>query len=150
MFRIARASEHSHNRHGQYLFKGATMKTYNIFKHPMRGFEAVKAGFSWPAFFFGFFWMFVKKLWGWAGLWIGAYIICSLIDTVVADSRDSGASVLMYLILFVAYIALWLVPAFKGNKWREENLAKRGYELLSSVQAEMPDAAVAHLAKQTQ
>lgn len=31
------------------------MKTYDIYKHPTRGIEIVKIGFSWPAFFFGFF-----------------------------------------------------------------------------------------------
>lgn len=43
--------------------------------------------------------------------------------------------------------ALWLIPAFKGNKWREENVSKRGYEQLSTVQAETPEAAVAQMSK---
>ena len=27
------------------------MKTFNVYKHPTQGIEAVKVGFSWPAFF---------------------------------------------------------------------------------------------------
>jgi hypothetical protein len=42
---------------------------------------------------------------------------------------------------------LWLIPPIKGNKWREENLSMWGYELLSTVKAETPAAAVAQLTK---
>ena len=123
------------------------MKTFNVYKHPTQGFEAVKVGFSWPAFFFGIIWMLVKKLWGLAGLWFAMYVGLSLIEAVTDQSQESGAQALVYLILAAGYFASWLVPAFKGNKWREENLSKRGYELLSSAQAETPDAAVAEQAK---
>src|SRR4030042_1169559 len=123
------------------------MKTFNVYKHPAQGFEAVKVGFSWPAFFFGGIWMLVQKLWALAGLWFGAYIVCFLIETVTEKSEQSAAQAIVYLILVVAYLALWLLPPFKGHKWREGNLLKRGYELLNTVQAETPDAAVAQLAK---
>lgn len=123
------------------------MKTFSVYKHPTQGFEAVKVGFSWPAFFFGVIWMFVKKLWGLGGLWIGAYVVCSLFEAVTDESQESGALTLVYLVLAAAYFALSLIPPFKGNKWREKNLSKRGYELLNTVQAETPDAAVAQLAK---
>lgn len=123
------------------------MKTFSVYKHPIQGIEAVKVGFSWPAFFFGFFWMLVKKLWGLAGAWFVAYVVLSLIETVTDQSGEGGTQALVYLILIAGYFALWLVPAFKGNKWREENLLKRGYEILTTVQAETPDAAVAQAAK---
>lgn len=122
------------------------MKTFNVYKHPTRGIEAVKVGFSWPAFFFGMIWMLVKKLWGLAGAWFAATIVVSLVDAVTDQSGASRAKALVYLILSAGYLMLWLVPAFKGNKWREENLSKRGYEQLTTVQAETPDAAVAQAA----
>jgi len=127
--------------------KGEHMKTFNVYKHPTQGLEAVKVGFSWPAFFFGIIWMLVKKLWGLAGLWFAMYVGLSLIEAVTDQSQESGAQALVYLILAAGYFALWLIPAFKGNKWREENLSKRGYELNSSVQSQTPDAAVAEQAK---
>jgi hypothetical protein len=123
------------------------MKTFNVYKHPTLGIEAVKVGFSWPAFFFGVFWMLVKKLWGLAAGWFAAYIVLSLIETAADQSGEGGGHALIYLNLAAGYFVLWLVPAFKGNKWREENLSKRGFEQLSAVQAETRDAAVAQVAK---
>ena len=40
------------------------MKQYKVFKHPAGSIEAVKQGWSWPAFFFSFIWAMVKKMWG--------------------------------------------------------------------------------------
>jgi len=116
------------------------MKTFNVYKHPTQGIEAVKVGFSWPAFFFGTIWMLVKKLWGLAGAFFAAYIVLLLIEKVTDQSGEGG------LLLAAGYFTGWLVPAFKGNKWREENLSKRGYEQLTTVQAETPDAAAAQAA----
>ena len=123
------------------------MKTFTVSNHPPRGIEAVKVGFSWPAFFFGTIWMLTKKLWGLAGAWFAAYIVLSLIESVTDQSGESGAQALVYFILAAGYFTLWLAPAFKGNKWREENLSKRGYEHFTTVQAETPDAAVAQAVK---
>ena len=39
------------------------MKQYAVFQHPTSGYEAVKNGWSWPAFFFTWIWAFVKRLW---------------------------------------------------------------------------------------
>jgi hypothetical protein len=122
------------------------MKTFNVYKHPIQGIQAVKFGFSWPALFFGFFWMLVKKLWGRAGAWFAAYIVLSLIEAVTDQAGDSGAKAFVYLILAAGYFTLWLVPAFKGNSWRERSLSKRGYELVATVQSENPDAAIAQAA----
>ena len=32
------------------------MRAYQVFKHPEKGFKAVKDGFSWPGFFFTWLW----------------------------------------------------------------------------------------------
>jgi uncharacterized membrane protein YtjA (UPF0391 family) len=122
------------------------MKTFNIYKHPAQGIEAVKVGFSWPAFFFGFIWMLVKKLWGFAGAWFVSYMLLAIIEAAMGQTGDSGAQLIVYLILFVGYLALWLFPAFKGNQWREANLSKRGYQRIATVQADSPDAATAQAA----
>tara|TARA_R110000850_G_C9995857_1_gene467831 strand:- start:13122 stop:13499 length:378 start_codon:yes stop_codon:yes gene_type:complete len=119
------------------------MRTFNVYKHPTQGIEAVKVGFSWPALFFSFFWMLVKKLWALAGVWFGAYIVLLLIETATDQPGEGGAQAIVYLILSAGYFTIWLAPAFKGNKWRKDNLSKRGYKHLTTVQAETPDAAVA-------
>lgn len=127
------------------------MKTFNVYKYPTQGFDAVKVGFSWPAFFFGLIWMTKEKVWGLAGLWIVAYAACSFIEGVIGAARhqspQGGALALASSVLVAAYSTLWLVLSIKGNKWREVKLSKWGYELLNIGQAETPDAAVTQLAK---
>jgi hypothetical protein len=119
------------------------MKTFKLFQHPTQGFEAVKIGFSWPAFFFGLIWMLIKKLWGFAGFWFVAYVICVILESVIDQSSAGTGQALAYLILAAAYFALWLIPGFKGNAWREENLKQRGYIYLGDIQADNPDSAIA-------
>jgi hypothetical protein len=123
------------------------MKTFNVYKHPMLGLEAVKIGFSWPAFALGLIWMVSKKLWGWAGLWFGATVVCTFIEAATIESQAGGEPSMVYLFLIVAYLALWFIPPFQGNKWLEASLSKRGYEHIGTVQAETPDAAIAQSAK---
>ena len=119
------------------------MRTFRVYKHPIQGFQAVKVGWSWPAFFFPAFWMFVKRLWGLTILFVLAYGVFSYIEADAEKMEESVAQGLIYLSLVLAYFALSLIALFKGNKWRERNLSKRGYELLNTVQAETPDAAIA-------
>jgi hypothetical protein len=122
------------------------MKTFKVYKHPARGLEAVKAGFSWPGFIFGIFWMLLKKLWAIAILWFGLYFVCNLVSTVAGQSQESGAQTLVYLLLAAGYVALNLIPGFKGNEWRGANLTKRGFVLVGTVQTDTPDAAIAQVA----
>jgi hypothetical protein len=65
----------------------------------------------------------------------------------VADTFQGSTRVGLLLLSIFLQTPLWLVPAFKGNKWREDNLSNRGYKLLNTVQADNPDAAVAQSTK---
>src|SRR5262245_17968330 len=123
------------------------MKTFRVYKHPTRGVEAVKVGFSWPGFFFGIVWMLIKRLWMLALLWFGFYFVLGLLKTVTTESEESGAQALVYLLLWAGYWALNLIPGFKGNQLREANLLKRGYELTGEVRTATSDAAVAQVTK---
>lgn len=107
----------------------------------------MKVGFSWPAASAGPIWMLAKNLWGLSGLWVAMYFALSLVETVTDTSEPSGAQVLVYLLLVAGYFTLGLVPGFKGNKWREKNLVRRGFEILGTVQAETPEAAISQVAK---
>jgi len=121
------------------------VKSFNAYRHPTRGFEAVKVGFSWPAFFFGLVWMLVKRLWKFAGLWLIAYAACSLVVGAAKNLLLGPSQAIVHLLVLAAYFALWLVPPLKGNKWRDEDLAKRGYQLLKTVKADTPGGAIAQL-----
>ena len=124
------------------------MKTFKIYRHPTRGHEAVKVGFSWPAFFFGIIWMLVKRLRSLAAIWILAFVILAVIEIITdAAQSEPALQAVVYLLLVAANIALWLTPAFKGNSWRVRNLEKNGYELVGESQADTADAAIAQVAR---
>ena len=124
------------------------MKTFKVYQHPIAGYEAVKVGFSWPAFFFSWIWMLVKKLWALAGLWFVLYLVLSIIEAA-ADEAGSEPELqsILYLILAGGYFALVIVAGYNGNGWRQSNLEKRGFEVVQEVEAKTPDAATASAAK---
>ncbi|NOT23188.1 MAG: DUF2628 domain-containing protein [Nitrospiraceae bacterium] len=122
------------------------MKTFNVYRHPIQGLEAVKVGFSWPAASAGPIWMLGKQLWGWSALWIALYVSLSLVETDTDTSELGGAQALVYLHLVAGYAALSLIPGLKGNQWREKNLVRRGFEMLGTVQAETSEAAISQMA----
>ena len=70
------------------------MKLYKIFKNPMNQYEAVKQGWSWPAFFFGAIWACVKKMWG---LGIGIFVTFVVLNVLAGQNE--------MLFVFVAVIA---------------------------------------------
>ena len=119
------------------------MRTFHVYEDPTLGANAVKIGFCWPAFFFGIIWMAASRLWGWALLWFGLYLLLALLEEGVGD--DAG----MILVL-VGYLVLWLVPGFQGNAWRAKNLLSRGFEFEAAVQAENKDAAIASATRAVQ
>ena len=71
----------------RFKARGERIKTFNVYHHPMYGFEAVKVGFSWPALFFGILWMMYKKLWLFAGIIITLVFLPWLIETMIIQSR---------------------------------------------------------------
>jgi hypothetical protein len=116
------------------------MRTFNVFQHPDAGLVAVKVGFSWPAFFFGFIWMMFKKMWGLVGAWLGMYFVLTLIEKflegVVKSNAHFSVQVVLWIFVSGAYVTLWLLPAFRGNQWVERNLRAQGYVAIFTVEAE--------------
>ena len=69
------------------------MKQYKVYKHPSGSTEAVKQGWSWPGFFFGFIWAMVKKMWGLGvGVPIGFFVLGFIIG---AAGGGSGGDALI-------------------------------------------------------
>lgn len=109
------------------------MNQYSILQHPTRGLEAVKNGWSWPAFLFTWIWAFVKRLYviGWIAL---------LAVMVLSSVPIPEAWLVGNLIISIALGA-------KGNELRVKRLRDSGYEEVATVEARTPDAALAaHLA----
>jgi len=100
-----------------------------------------------PAFLFSIIWMLIKRLWGIAAIWVLCVFIWSGLVMFMtypefeayqerAKQAQSGVPVTAVgqprpgsgLVTIGGWLALMLVPGFKGNAWREINLIKRGYE----------------------
>lgn len=123
------------------------MRTFQTYRHPTRGSEAVKQGFSWPAFFFGGFWMIACGLWGKFGLWLLLYLAAAAAQVYAETLSSDALYQVAQLALLAGHFALWLIPAFRGNAWRSAKLLGRGYELTGTIPAENKHAAVAQVGK---
>ena len=119
------------------------MKTFRVFRHSTLGFEAVKVGYSWPGCFFTCIWAFIKKLWGYGLGLLGIIVFLTIIDGVFENEKSNIAK----FVAFLFQIGLYIFVGFKGNEWRENNLRKRGFELVETIQAENPDAAIGKVVK---
>ena len=119
------------------------MKTFDVYKHPTQGYEVVKMGFSWPAFFFTWLWAFIKKLWGYGLAALGLLFVFVIIEAEFQLEGSRGGVLVMSL--FQLGVLIWFGQM--GNKWRTSNLKKRGYEHIQTLQAETSDAAIASVAK---
>ena len=112
------------------------MKQFKIFEHPHLRIEAVKQGWSWPAFFFPWIWALVKKMWGLGFGILGIYIFLNIVSYGSRDETLSG-------LISIAGIIASIVFGINGNKWRENNLRSRGFEYKSIITASNPETASA-------
>lgn len=109
------------------------MNQYSILQHPTRGLEAVKNGWSWPAFLFTWIWAFVKRLYliGWIAL-----LAVMLLSSVPVPEA-----------WLVGNLIVSIAMGAKGNELRVKRLRETGYEEVATVEARTPDGALAaHLA----
>src|SRR5262245_13880924 len=114
------------------------MRTFMVFAHGVELPEAVKVGFSWPAFFFSFLWMADKGLWKLAVLWFGIYTAVAVM-ALVSSSPDPLRTVAFAVIIDLALAAL---AGANGNRWWEHELLDRRYKHVATVSAKNPEAAI--------
>ena len=121
------------------------MKTFDLHRHPTLGYEAVKRGFSWPAFLIAPVWALSKRMWlgGALLLVIWAFLIAARSDAA-AKGDAAGA-----LVLLVVHLTLAIIAGVLGNRRWARSLARRGYEHLGAGDAEDPDAAIAALVRRS-
>jgi hypothetical protein len=106
------------------------MKKFDIYQHPVKGYEAVKEGFSWPGFLFGVIWCFAKGLLGWGfGLLAIAIVLSLLID------NDT--------LLTVISLGVSFSIGNEGNGWRRDRLSRRGYHHIGRFEARNSGSAIA-------
>ena len=120
------------------------MSSYKIFKHPEKGFEAVKSGFAWFAPF-NPVWPLFRGLWMLFISYIFVILIITSIDFTfygfegyidIANADD------LQLIFLIAQIIIFISPGFKGNEWTANNLQKKGYIFDCSIEAKNKDDAL--------
>ena len=111
------------------------MKHYKIFEHPDGKIEAVKLGWSWPAFFFDCLWALFKKMW-----WLGGGIFATFVLLeALLSMEDEGLNLNKLVIIIV----LRVIFGLNGNRWRENKLQSRGYRYKGTKTAANPEGATA-------
>ena len=113
------------------------MRIFAVYYHPVRGYEAVKNGFSWPGFLFTWIWAFVKGLPEFAAPLLFVFILSG---ALVGSGRRFLLALGVGGMLCVA-----LVAGFRGNRWREKSLTRRGYRLMEILREKSPDAAISRI-----
>jgi len=113
------------------------MSSYKVFKHPEKGFEAVKSGFAWLAPF-NPVWPLFRGLWMLFITYIFCILVLASIDAQIYGLNDvidiSNANNLQW-IFFIIQIVIFTSPGFKGNEWTANNLQKNGYVFDCSIDA---------------
>ena len=106
------------------------MKTFEVYERDDYKVQAVKVGFSWPAFFFVGIWAFVKGL---VAIGFALLFAASVMGGIfqAAAGSDPGAG----LVVFLLTIGFRIFVASRGNDWRRKHLLGNGYRLHSTVAA---------------
>ena len=120
------------------------MSSYKVFKHPEKGFEAVKSGFAWLAPF-NPIWPLFRGLWALFITYIFFILVLASIDAQVYGLVDfidiTNANNLQWILLIIQ-IVIFASPGFKGNEWTATNLQKKGYTFDCSIEAKNKNEAL--------
>ena len=120
------------------------MSSYKVFKHPEKGFEAVKSGFAWLAPF-NPIWPLFRGLWMLFITYIFFILVLASIDAQIYGLNDvidiKNANNLQW-IFFIFQIVIFSSPGFKGNEWTANNLQTKGYIFDCSIEAKNKDDAL--------
>ncbi len=109
------------------------MKSYEIYENNSHQYQAVKEGWSWPAFFFTFFWAFYKGLWLYG---IGGVLLWGLL----AYGNSGLESEIMTIVAIISYPILW---GALGNESFTKNIIKKGFALRKTISANSTEEAIA-------
>lgn len=112
------------------------MRRFDIYEDPDRDtIEAVKHGFSWPAFLFTWVWAFAKGLPLHGAVLLAAWAVAS------ASTQVPGGGALEELLGAIPIAAAFWAGAF-GNEWRRARLERSGAVKTGSIEAGSPKQAI--------
>jgi hypothetical protein len=114
------------------------MDLFDILYDPVRGYRAIKRGFSWPAFLFNFLWALSKKMWSLALIFfIMLTLFLSLRMLFELEGMQTGRVFVELLLLgFFVYIGS------KANYWYRNELERTGYKYITRCKAKSSRDAV--------
>lgn len=115
------------------------MRTFDLYQGREHGghLEAVKRGFSWPAFFFGWAWAIVKGMPA-----LGAVLLVIDLGFAWVEASLTGPTWLVEW-LGLAYLAKTLAVAALANGWLRRRLVAQGSRALDSIEAHSARGAIA-------
>ena len=114
------------------------MNTYKILVGQEGRPEAVKQGWSWPAFFFVGMWALYKRLWA----VFGVAILFALISYAILAAMSLSPQT-TNIVWTVLSMSIWVAFGISGNSWRVNKLATLGYSHKDTFSANTPKAAIA-------
>ncbi|GHC20133.1 hypothetical protein GCM10010082_09940 [Kushneria pakistanensis] len=118
------------------------MKRFDVYQHSSGRLDAVKQGWSWPAFFFGALWALYCRLWKIAALTLLGVFVVSMAGTF----DESG---MLDLMVNIACLGLYIAFGINGNHWKRRHLTSTGFHFKETVAARGVKQAIAeHLERQ--
>jgi hypothetical protein len=114
------------------------VNTYEIYEHPLRGKEAVKRGFSWPACAASFAWAVARQVWVVGGVLL--LVAGGLVYLTVELARTEPAFCALLWAMFGA------ITGSRGGAWHAAAVEARGYRFLGLVPARSGPEALAKVA----
>lgn len=120
------------------------MKTFQVFKHDVKGYDAVKDGFSWPGFFFTGIWSLYRQLWWLFGIILLVVFVSNLTEQILINDGMFTAG---RLVSSMINLSLGFIVGFKGNQFVVDRLIKQGYIHIRTVEANNKTEAINTVAK---
>lgn len=125
------------------------MTTFRFYAHPdglQQGFDYVKVGFSWWAFFFDIIWLLLNRAWGASVLYLVGFYAFSVAGSFIIISLSlPNEENLLSIFDWVSYFTAHFVVGWFGNSLLERRLLRKGFKLVSTVQSRDPDAEINRL-----
>lgn len=127
------------------------MRSFDVYANDTGDLKAVKQGWCWPAFFFGWVWALVSGLWTTVGLLLAGWIILNIMAAVygvfntAGYSGDAAGPVAngVAFAIFACFIVLKVLPGARGNQWRRSRMERQGFTRVQTVEAEGKPEAMA-------
>lgn len=112
--------------------------TYRVYKHPVKGYAAVKEGYNWTAFLFGPVWLLYKRLWGSFAAISTIWLMVFVLAANFTANLDS-----FFLVTVVVAGMLDIYIGSVAESMLINNLSDRGFDFLGMYEANTEDEAIA-------